>query len=193
MARIALVTIGTDGVVDYIQTPDGQRHMLGPVSVLKLVAGAVSSKRVARQVLEEFLENKQAMVSVDLDKMWELLPYKRARFSSINSLIRHDHHKPMESQDMTKTASYDTFASNMDLAEDIVAKVAATDAAIERLKTAGKRFDSVRAKSDLHQIATRVASIASEVDLAQPWVGNDLMELSKRATAIHQLFSPKEV
>ena len=89
---------------------------------------------------------------------------------------------------MLKTASYDTFTANVETAEDIVAKVAATDEAIDRLMTAGKRFDSVRAKQDLHKIASRVAEIAQNVDLAQPWVGNDLADLSKRATEIHGLF-----
>lgn len=187
--RVAMVTFGTDGFVDYVRVPDGQRYMLGPVSVLKLITGLVPS-RTARVALKEFVSSKQVMLSVDLDRMWAMLPFRRARFSSVaNPLMQGpDRQVLSEKSTMLKTASYDTFTANVEIAEDIVAKVAATDEAIERLKTAGKRFDSVRAKQDLHKIASRVAEIAQNVDLAQPWVGNDLADLSKRATEIHGLF-----
>lgn len=190
MARRALITVGTDGFVDYVQVPDGQKYMLGPVSVLKLITRLAPS-RVARKALREFTEDQQAMLTVDLDKMWELLPFRRARYSSTNPLMGKADRRPDSSEfSQMKTASYDTFTANMDLAEDIVEKVAQTDETIERLKQAGKQFDSVRAKADLHKIASRVTEIASNVDLAQPWVGTDLADLSKRANDIHQLFHP---
>jgi hypothetical protein len=44
---------------------------------------------------------------------------------------------------------------------------------------------------DLHKLASRVTEIAQNVDLAYPWVSNDLMELSKKASEIHGLFHPK--
>lgn len=194
--RVAMVTFGTDGFVDYVQVPDGQKFMLGPVSVLKLIMG-LAPLRVARQALRQFVDDKQVMLSVDLDRMWSMLPFQRARFSSANPLMgRPDRNTPIprlgetEIQAM-KTASYDTFTANVEMAEDIVAKVASTDEAIDRLLTAGKKFDSVRAKADLHKIASRVAEITQNVDLAQPWVGADLADLSKRANAIHKLF-PQE-
>jgi hypothetical protein len=194
--RVVMVTFGTDGFVDYVQVPDGQRYMLGPISVLKLITGLVPT-RTARVALKEFVSSHQVMLSVDLDRMWAMLPFRRARFSSTTNPLMQGHDRQAqiarysESEKQTamlKTASYDTFTANVELAEDIVAKVAATDEAIERLKTAGKRFDSVRAKQDLHKIASRVAEIAQNVDLAQPWVGNDLADLSKQATEIHGLF-----
>ena len=89
---------------------------------------------------------------------------------------------------MIKSASYDTFSAHVELAEDIVAKVAATDEVIDQLVTAGKRFDAARAKQDLHRIASRVAEIAQNVDLAQPWVGNDLTALNEQADKIQSLF-----
>lgn len=197
--RMAMVTFGTDGFVDYVQVPDGQRFMLGPVSVLKLIMGLVPT-RTARTALKEFVGKNQVMVSVDLDKMWSMLPFRRARYSSANPLMgRADRSAQIprfvetENQAAMKTASYDTFTANVELAEDIVAKVATTDEAIDRLVNAGKKFDSVRAKSDLHKIASRVAEIAQNVDLAQPWVGGDLATLSKQANEIHGLFQPKEV
>lgn len=194
--RISMVTFGTDGVVDYVQVPDGQRFMLGPVSVLKLIMGLVPLRH-ARTALREFVDNKQVMMSVDLDRMWAMLPFQRARYSSTNPLMGRADRMiarcgETENPAMLKTACYDTFTAHADLAEDIVAKVAATDEAIERLVQAGRKFDSVRAKSDLHKIASRVAEITQNVDLAQPWVGTDLAALSKQANEIHTLFHPKE-
>ena len=186
MARKALVTVGTDGFVDYVQTPDGVRHMLGPVSALRLVTGLVAP-RMARKALQEFTESNQTMVSVDLEKMWELLPFRRARYSSTKPLMsRPDQRLPENS--MEKVASYETFTSNMSLAEEIIEKLAETDETIDRLKSAGKKFDVTRAKTDLHKIAARVAEIAQDVDLAQPWISNDLEVLHKRASDIHALF-----
>lgn len=258
--RITMVTLGTDGFVDYVQVSDGQRFMLGPVSVLRLVT-ELTPKRQMRQALDEFLEHKQVMLKVDIDKMWSLLPFHRARYSSVanplmgqpdrRTVISSSERQGMDADNITKEAinrqvaqieaeikmlqsggmpkemmasqvatlkslisgirspspygdqsknksfyvggkqaSYDTFKAHSDMADDIVAKVAATDAMIDRLAAAGKRFNSVRAKTDLHKIASRVSEIAQNVDLAQPWVGNDLQELHKQASTIHDLFIP---
>jgi len=279
-----MVTIGTDGFVDYVET-EGQRFMLGPVSVLKLIS-KLAPTRVARQALSEFLESKQVMLSVDLDKMWSLLPFHRARYSSVDPFMGRVDRNPLiftrernmsfasrlarieeqlavfgkhtasggtvtnamsarrvaslqalvgdlreaatapdartaglppefleqqkkmkekseaksdkdeaksdkDEKKSDKEASYDTFTTNMSVAEGIIEKVAASESAIDRLVTAGKRFNSVRAKADLHKIASKVAEIASDVDLAQSWVGGDLKALDKQASAIHTLFVPK--
>jgi len=181
-----MVTVGTDGVVDYVQVPDGQKFMLGPVSVLRLITGATKSARSARVALEEFLANGKTLVSLDLDRMWALLPFRRARYSSTNPFMLEWDHSPMENA--MRTASYETLISHVELAEDIVTKVAETDLTIDRLVAAGKRFDSARAKLDLLKIASRVVEIAQNVDLAQGWVGGDLAELSAQASEIHGLF-----
>lgn len=204
MAKIVLVTIGTDGVVDFIQIPDGSKFNLGPISVLKLITGLVPV-RTAKAALKEFLENKQVMLSVDLDKMWALLPFQRARYSSFHSSLMKDSDcdtvisfkkgadmdKNKTYYGFGKTASYDTFMANTEMAEDVITKVAATDETIDRLVSEGKQFDSARAKMDLHKLASRVSEISQNVDLAYPWVSNDLMELSKKANEIHELFHPK--
>lgn len=182
-----MVTIGTDGVVDYVQMPNGERLMLGSVSVLTLISNLVSPPRVARQAVDSFLQSNETLVRVDLDKMMDLLPFKWARFSSINPLMGKGDHTALET-DMLKQASFDSFTSNVETAENIVSKVAATNSTIDRLVKAGKNFDSARAKSDLLKIASRVAEISENVDLAQPWVGNDLAELHKQATEIYALF-----
>jgi hypothetical protein len=184
--RLAMVTIGTDGAVDYVQVPDGQRFCLGPVSVLRLITGSANSPRSARIALQEFVESGKTMLSVDLDRMWELLPFRRARYSSTNPLMLDWDHSPAETH--MKIASYDTLISHVELAEDIVSKVAATNATIDRLVSEGKKFDAQRAKGDLLKIASLVSDIAQNVDMAQPWVGHDLAELSSQANEIHGLF-----
>lgn len=80
MAR-TLVTIGSDGVTDWVKTPDGFRYNLGPVSVLRFVSSLVPV-RSARSVLDGFLENGEVVTSVDEERMWGLLAPHRARWSS---------------------------------------------------------------------------------------------------------------
>lgn len=196
MNRKALITVGTDGVVDFVQTPDGQRYMLGTVSVLRLISNLVPKRHVKR-ALDEFLQEKRTLISVDLDKMWNLLPFRRARYSSADSTVTTNPLINSKIGDISlethmKTASFETFSANMDVAENIVAKVAQTDSTINSLVGAGKRFNSVRAKADLHKIASRLSELAQTVDLAQPWVAEELEALSKQADEIHGLFHKGE-
>jgi len=80
MARL-LVTVGTDGATDWVRMPDGQKFNLGPVSVLRFVAG-LTTRSVAKQALDTFLAGKEAMVAVDEERMWVLLAPHRARWSA---------------------------------------------------------------------------------------------------------------
>ena len=178
--QMALVTIGTDGFVDYVQVPDGQKFMLGPVSVLRLITGVTKTARSARVALDEFLATGKTMLSVDIDRMWELLPFRRARYSSFDPFV--------PSENSMTTASYDSLIAHVELAENIVSKVADTDETIDQLVAQGKRFNAAQAKADLLRIASRVADITQNVDLAQAWVGADLSELSAQANEIHALF-----
>lgn len=77
-----LVTIGTDGLKDWVRTPDGQKLSLGGVSALTFVAKLTRNSRVAQQALDEFLTTGEAMVAVDDDRMWALLAPVRARWAS---------------------------------------------------------------------------------------------------------------
>lgn len=185
--RMAMVTVGTDGFVDYVQVADGEKFMLGPVSVLRLITGSVDSIRSARVALEEFVRNGKTMVSVDLDKMWSLLPFRRARFSFTNPLMSRGSDS-LSSENSMKTASYDTLMANVEVAEDIVSKVAETHDAIERLEKAGKRFNAAEARGDLLRIASLVSEIVQNVDMAQSWVGRDLDQVAAQANKIHGLF-----
>lgn len=77
-----LVTIGTDGLKDWVRTPDGQKLSLGGVSALTFVAKLMRNSRVAQQALDEFLKTGEAMVAVDDERMWALLAPVRARWAS---------------------------------------------------------------------------------------------------------------
>ena len=269
MNQKALVTIGTDGPVDYVKLPSGVRHTLGSLSVLRFVVELAPRALTARTTLDEYLKNGSAMLTVDLDRMWTLLKPRYSRWASTTSFMNgHDRthtdrtlgkqgdtmandsaqqqaiqgqigeieeqigllqklvkeagpgsasqatmaEQISSLQGLVKKlrsdagvgsqtnnsdfypspapvlASYDAFTENTELAETIVARVQAANQKIDKLVAAGKKFDAPRAKQDLHTIASRVASIASDVDLAQPWVSNDLQKLAERADKIHGLF-----
>lgn len=79
--KLTTVTVETDGLRDFVRLPTGERYTIGPVTVLKLVAALVPSSGMARKALNEFNESGQAVVTIDLDSMWELLTPKRARWA----------------------------------------------------------------------------------------------------------------
>lgn len=269
----ALVTIGTDGPVNFVKLPNGVRQSLGIVSPVKFVVELVPRAFTARAALDEFLANGHAMLRVDLDAMWKLLKPRKSRWGAstspfmdgpdrtttdqtpliregasmaddsaqrgaitnqvaqiekqISLLQRHvkeagpgsiskstmeeqisslrgmiaDLRAPSpygnQSQNSDfypkpKSASYDSFQEHSELAETIISRVASTNEKIDKLVEAGKKFDSPRAKLDLHKIASRVTDIAADVDLAQPWIGDDLRKLATEADRIHGLFEPVE-
>lgn len=82
MALRSLVTVATDGFRDYVDLPDGRRVNLGSVSVLKLVSSLVSGSYQCRRALDTFLKRKQAIISVDLSALEDMLKPKRARWAA---------------------------------------------------------------------------------------------------------------
>jgi hypothetical protein len=198
MARRA-VTFSTDGSRDYVETPDGVKHILGIVSVLTLISKLVPAMG-ARRALEAYNATGSVMVTLDVDQMFELLAPKRQRFTS--ALIgRQDRQAwssaspvgvvespPMKGIVMV-TASYSSLNENSKIAEEILSKVAETADKIDMLEGKGRRFNASRAREDLHAITSRVASLLSDVDLAQPWVKSDLGDLAEKTANIHCLFA----
>ena len=88
MADRLLVTIGTDGVSDWVQLADGQKLMLGHISVLKFVTElGVGGAYGARATLDEFIKKGISMLTVDADRMAELLKPHRARWTSVRPAI----------------------------------------------------------------------------------------------------------
>ena len=82
-----LVTVATDGFRDYVALPDGRQINLGSVSVLKLVTALVRGVNRCRKVLDTFLKNGQAVMSVELSDLEELLKPKRARWACHDDLF----------------------------------------------------------------------------------------------------------
>lgn len=75
-----LITIGSDGVTDWVRLPDGIRYNLGPISVMRFVSGLTPKSQVPG-ILDEFLEQSEVMLSVDEEAMWIMLRPHRARWS----------------------------------------------------------------------------------------------------------------
>jgi hypothetical protein len=252
MARRA-VTISTDGARDYVETPDGVKYILGPISVLKVISKLVPTV-AARRAIEEFNAEGSVMVTLDTDRLFELLAPRRARFASpliqgqdrlgpspldeplgraseslqpkgttvmaadanqalkdtvVNQIAAIEQHigalnhkasesgigqlrdlvAGLQSPDGVKAASYESLDGNSKIAEEILSKVSATTDKIDELVEKGRKFNASQARGDLHDITARVAEILSNVDLAQPWVENDLRSLAERAAHIHGLFA----
>lgn len=282
MARV-LVTVGTENNLDWVQTPDGQKFTLGPVSVAKFLAAL--SSHTPRKALDQFLMQGETMVSVDLDQMWELLKPVRvrlaetsfmgplgseARISPMNDLQALEASvlqaekalqaltqkaasggspkeieaartafvkaadkikSPNQSKNQTyyglgqpavyevgdatpepftvedkapavpeaptaKSAgmklAYDTLQENSTIAGEILASLEETNSRIDTLVKQGKKFNSVKAKRDLHDVTTKVAGILRDADLTQGWIRGDLDKLAGRAGELHKLFAPKK-
>jgi hypothetical protein len=171
--RKAAVIFGTDGNSDYVQTPDGRKYSLGPVSVLTLVSGLVQSPRAIRAAMNEFLAKRQVQLQVDLEAMWKLLPVRRARYSSVGDSMDMDKWKMGPSEPQIKTAA----DGNADLVESILRRVA--EAGAESMALEGKGFPvtAVEARVELVRIASAVGELA-EGDLADPQTRLDLYRLN---------------
>lgn len=79
--RQALVTLSTDGLRDYVTLSNGQKLILGIVTVLKFVTKLNVHPRLTRTILDAFNEHGEVMVTVDLDQMYELLAPVRAKWA----------------------------------------------------------------------------------------------------------------
>lgn len=268
---------------DYVQLPDGTRQNLGTLSVLKFITKLVPSRMMARMALDRFNAVGETMVPVDLEQMAVLFVPRRARWSSVSSLIPRDDRYPtrlgkdtsvpMENDKVTiptqlglieqqieqigkianagfpksavraaalglkelvagihlpsfgdqskndafmglgapkvdtaepvqklpaevthpKVASFDALQENSALAEGILQQVTTTEERIDQLVTAGRKFNAAKAKLDLHEVSSKLSSLLQDVDMAQPWVKNDLGKLAARATEIHDLFATAKV
>lgn len=94
--------------------------------------------------------------------------------------------------DKTAGLSYDVYASNTELAQSILAKTEATAQTIDKLASAGRKFNASRARADVRSVTDKVAGILT-TDLTQSWVKSDLTKLAARADQIHGLFANAKV
>lgn len=88
--------------------------------------------------------------------------------------------------------SYDVYASNTELAQKILAKTDETVKTIDKLVTAGRKFNASRARADVRTITDKVAGILT-TDITQSWVKSDLTKLAAHADQIHELFATAKV
>lgn len=84
MAGRILVSIGTDGLTDWVKTPDGTRFNLGPVSVLHFVSSMVPKNQAAK-ILDSYARGEEAMLSVDEALMWDMMAPRRSRWSTMRN------------------------------------------------------------------------------------------------------------
>jgi hypothetical protein len=87
--------------------------------------------------------------------------------------------------------AYDVLEENSTIAGEILATLEETNSKVDTLVASGKKFNATAAKTDLHQVSTKVAGILRDADLTQSWVRDDLDKLSARANQLHGLFFSK--
>jgi hypothetical protein len=142
MAGKQLVTLGTDGLSDWVQTPDGVKHMLGPISALKFVTEVgVGGSAGARQTLDEFIKAGTAMLVVDEDHMAELLTPHRARWTSVRPpfatpLIPQQDRNPFPPRQGTTEVNVMDYEQT--LKDAITNQVSRIEAQIQQLQTNAK-------------------------------------------------------
>jgi len=103
VSNLKTVTLQTDGLRDYVCLPDGVRYILGTVSVLKLVSALVTGNRMKRRALEEFNRTGQAVVTLDPDRLFELLaPRPLRKIASVSSFIPPHKQAPWVSKEGTQ-------------------------------------------------------------------------------------------
>jgi len=89
--------------------------------------------------------------------------------------------------------TYDVYAANNQLAEQIIGQAEETAGKIDQLVEAGRPFNADRAKADIHAVTSKVAGILKATDLTPPWVAADLKRLAARSQQLHDLFAPAKV
>lgn len=93
-----------------MQTPDGQRYSLGPVSVLRFAQSLARSSRDARIALDTFLKTGSAMLSVDEGRMWELLAPLRVRWAAGPFMPRDQHYPSLGDRDNAMATIFEDLA-----------------------------------------------------------------------------------
>jgi len=258
-ARV-LVTLGTDGITNWVQAPNGRKLSLGTIAPVKFVVELASNARAARQALDGFVRDGEGMLSVDLQGMLDLLTPRRTRWAT-DAFIPSDLQQmekssldlqwvdlflskaegqvqklssepgdPSELETLNKSvqalchpeqvsfegrltaieaclekvplseegvatlrylvASLQTPKAAVELAESVLAEVRETNARIDSLVEQGKRFSSVKAKTELAKVVNAVAGIATH-DVTVPEVREKLNATACRADELHRLFFSK--
>jgi len=136
----------------------------------QMVVADILSKRIA--VIERIVANLNVNTAPGRPVHREIVHdmYRRA-----SSLLEAEESPGPESVERTAT-----------LAEEALSRISSARTEIDRLVSAGRQFNVVRARSDLHGLALRIGSVLKEVD--RPGSAAEMVELHRRATHIHGLF-----
>lgn len=152
MPHKQLVTIGTDGLSDWVQTPDGVKHMLGPISVLKFVTElGTGGAHAARKTLDEFIKGGTSMLTIDPDRMWELLKPHRARWTSANPSIPTPIRTPSSMKEGRTEVRAMADIAEQSLKDAITNQVARIEAQIATLQTNVKEASPGSITQDLQK------------------------------------------
>jgi hypothetical protein len=166
MAGKILVTLGTDGLSDWVQMSDGQKLMLGPISALKFVTEVGTGGAYgARKTLDDFIKDGSAMLTVDEDRLAELLKPHRARWTSVRPPVatplipREDRHPSSPRTARTEVTAMDYEQA---VKEAISNQVARIEAQIAQLQTNAKEaspgsITDEQKKKDIESLKDMVA------------------------------------
>lgn len=147
--RYKVVTIGTDGLRDYVELPDGLRLLLGPVSMASLVGTCGPTASAARKALDKFLEVGTAVVALDFDKLEALLAPRRLR-ASTDSLI------PQEERGTLAERASSSRTEGMAMSQDQVLnhRISLVEQQVSQIaKLASARMPTEKAVEGLRELA----------------------------------------
>lgn len=153
----ALVTVSTDGLRDYVTLPDGQRLTLGTVSVLRFVTELTPHIRLARQIIEQFIKTGEALFTIDLDKMGDLLTSRRSRWSASPLIDRSDR----TSTERLKMA--DNLLTRLGLLEETVTKLDKIASASD-----GEVLVASKLHTELQKLACGLVEPEATVEASEP-------------------------
>lgn len=91
----------------------------------------------------------------------------------------------------TQKLSFDVYASNLELAKEILASARTTLKAIDSKVASGRKFNAARARADVFAITSKTGSICEKTEMVETWVASDLQKLSSEMQRIHDLFHPQ--
>lgn len=199
-----LVTVGTEGPIDYLEYPDGRRETLGRVSVLEVISLSSSNRDKA---LKEFEANGRCMVNVrEPSKLQEYLekgrfPMRRSlrvRLAAIQSAADEIQEALSQGQDVPtplvdqlqeateqftqECGQCSSTAGDLKAAEQTLALLQRTASKIDRLETRGKRFRADRARMDIHTLASQASAYV------KGHRGIDIQAVKRDAVRVARLF-----
>ena len=79
---LRLVTLGTDGLSNFVETPDGTRYSLGSVSPLQVAKKFLPDKGTRIRAVRGFNAEGSVVVSLDVDALLDFLRQPRRRLAA---------------------------------------------------------------------------------------------------------------